>query len=216
MIYLLAYDSFGNFNGFYSAYSSNKPSQYVKVDEQLHRYLISGDYVFKTPPYDVTRVLSMNDLHLFRARIFVSDHEPKDSTDLVKEKLVEIANENREEINQVAENLAKEKQVNIQQNFDIYCTQDAIDFLLFGMENDTISSRESVPMATSLSATPQSQNTGGSSMGAYFTTRIIKKGQISVEQGRAYYSQVKAQYPQYIDEVDFLLVSEGYENLIVK
>jgi hypothetical protein len=82
----------------------------------------------------------------------------------------------------------------------------ALDFLLFQAFNDTME----------VSGNSKATRIGGDTMSAYFVLRIIKKGQISVEQGRAYYSQVKAQYPQYIDEVDFLLVSEGYENLIVK
>lgn len=216
MIYLLAYDSFGNLNGFYSAYSSNKPTQCVKVDDALHRYLISGDYVFKSPPYHITKILTLSDSHMFRQRMNLGSNQdaPLSSSDLMKESVLEDLTKFKKEVDKdiddVNVQLSKESQRNEGQDYDIMCTQDALDFLLFSMVNDTMN------MRVSIEDTPSSKTTGGVNMGAYFTTRIIRKGKISVDMGRAYYSQVKAQYPEYIEEVDFLLISEGYENLIVK
>lgn len=211
MLYLLGYDSFGQFTGFYSYYSSNAPRQSVRVDESLHRYLVSGDYKFKIPPYDVKKTLTLDDVHLFMVRKSVCDQtEPLDSTDLVKEQLLQSVEQTKEEVNKdlktLNECVQRESLINSIQSNDITVTQDALDFLLFQTFRDILE----------VSGNSKATRKEGDTMSAYFVSRILKKGAISVEQGRSYYLQVKTQYPQLIEEIDFLLISEGREDLIVK
>ena len=79
---------------------------------------------------------------------------------------------------------------------DISVTQTAVDFLL-------MSSMGEVMMMSF------NENTrGGNNMGAYFASRIIKKA--------LKYEDVIRKYPEFKDDIDFILRSEGYENLIVE
>lgn len=79
---------------------------------------------------------------------------------------------------------------------DISVTQTAVDFLL-------MSSMGEVMMMSF------NENTrGGNQMGAYFASRIMK--------GALKYEDVIRKYPEFKDDIDFILRSEGYENLIVE
>ena len=79
---------------------------------------------------------------------------------------------------------------------DISVTQTAVDFLL-------MSSMGEVMMMSF------NENTrGGNQMGAYFASRIMK--------GALKYEDVIRKYPEFKDDIDFILRSEGYGNLIVE
>lgn len=79
---------------------------------------------------------------------------------------------------------------------DISVTQTAVDFLL-------MSSMGEVMMMSF------NENTrGGNNMGAYFASRIMKKA--------LKYEDVIRKYPEFKDDIDFILRSEGYEYLIVE
>lgn len=79
---------------------------------------------------------------------------------------------------------------------DISVTQNAVDFLL-------MSSMGEVMMMSF------NENTrGGNQMGAYFASRIMK--------GALKYEDVIRKYPEFKDDIDFILRSEGYEHLIVE
>ena len=79
---------------------------------------------------------------------------------------------------------------------DISVTQTAVDFLL-------MSSMGEVMMMSF------NENTkGGNQMGAYFASRIMKKA--------LKYEDVIRKYPEFKDDIDFILRSEGYEHLIVE
>ena len=81
-----------------------------------------------------------------------------------------------------------------QMDEDIDVTQTAVDFLL-------MSSMGEVMMMSF------NENTrGGNNMGAYFASRIIKKA--------LKYEDVIRKYPEFKDDIDFILRSEGYEYLI--
>ena len=79
---------------------------------------------------------------------------------------------------------------------DIAVTQTAVDFLL-------MSSMGEVMMMSF------NENTrGGNNMGAYFASRIMKKA--------LKYEDVIRKYPEFKEDIDFILRSEGYGDLIVE
>ena len=211
----------GKIKGFHLVNQPQKDNQ-ILIDLGLYDKLLSNQYKVNNLSANYLNVLhTLKDLHLFSMWELPQDTLGRDGLDEVvdslKSDVLEVTTELSTNVLSVTKNVLNNKNsikaqqlVNETQDYDIMCTQDALDFLLFSMVNDTMN------MRVSSEDTPSSKTTGGVNMGAYFTTRIIRKGKLSVDMGRAYYSQVKAQYPEYIEEVDFLLISEGYENLIVK
>ncbi|PWL55297.1 MAG: hypothetical protein DBY38_02220 [Clostridium cadaveris] len=79
---------------------------------------------------------------------------------------------------------------------DIAVTQTAVDFLL-------MSSMGAVMMMSFKNNTK-----GGNNMGAYFASRIMKKA--------LKYEDVIRKYPEFKEDIDFILRSEGYGDLIVE
>lgn len=79
---------------------------------------------------------------------------------------------------------------------DIAVTQTAVDFLL-------MSSMGEVMMMSFKNNTK-----GGNNMGAYFASRIMKKA--------LKYEDVIRKYPEFKEDIDFILRSEGYGDLIVE
>lgn len=79
---------------------------------------------------------------------------------------------------------------------DIAVTQTAVDFLL-------MSSMGEVMMMSFKNNTK-----GGNNMGAYFASRIMKK--------TLKYEDVIRKYPEFKEDIDFILRSEGYGDLIVE
>lgn len=79
---------------------------------------------------------------------------------------------------------------------DIAVTQTAVDFLL-------MSSMGEIMMMSFKNNTK-----GGNNMGAYFASRIIKKA--------LKYEDVIRKYPEFKEDIDFILRSEGYGDLIVE
>ena len=79
---------------------------------------------------------------------------------------------------------------------DIAVTQTAGDFLL-------MSSMGEVMMMSF-----NNNTRGGSNMGAYFASRIVKKA--------LKYEDVIRKYPEFKEDIDFILRSEGYGDLIVE
>lgn len=98
----------------------------------------------------------------------------------------------------------KLKESQTQQDADILVTQEAVDFLMLS----------NMPMAMNLN---NNIKLGGNNMAAYIATRIIKKGNISIEAGRDYYITflTHPNYAQHKAEVDLILKAEGKEELIV-
>ena len=197
----------------FSLISNCQEGNFILVDLELYQKLLETPYKIRNPYNVANRIYTIKDLSLFEPMPTSDVSLGKDRLDDYENSIEEsIINLNAEIIRVDGLTLLAKKELNQQakindiQTEDIRVTQDALDFLLFQGFSDIME----------VSGNSKATRIGGDTMSAYFVTRIIKKGQISVEQGRAYYSQVKAQYPQYIDEVDFLLVSEGYENLIVK
>lgn len=107
-----------------------------------------------------------------------------------------------EVVNQQAIKIVALQESQTAQDMDIMFTQEAVDFLMLGS------------MATKLN---NNIKLGGSNMAGYIATRIIKKGNISVEAGRDYYVTflTHSDYAQYKTEVDLILRAECRENLIV-
>lgn len=95
------------------------------------------------------------------------------------------------------------KESQLQQDRDILVTQEAVDFLMLS----------NMPMVMNLN----NIKLGGNTMAAYIATRIMKKGNISIEAGRDYYVTflTHQSYIQYKSEVDLILKAEGKEELIV-
>lgn len=79
---------------------------------------------------------------------------------------------------------------------DIAVTQTAVDFLL-------MSSMGEIMMMSFKNNTK-----GGNNMGAYFASRIMKKA--------LKYEDVIRKYPEFKEDIDFILRSEGYGDLIVE
>lgn len=78
---------------------------------------------------------------------------------------------------------------------DIAVTQTAVDFLL--MSN----------MVKVMMISFKNNTKGGNNMGAYFASRIMKKA--------LKYEDVIRKYPEFKEDIDFILRSEGYGDLIV-
>lgn len=78
---------------------------------------------------------------------------------------------------------------------DIAVTQTAVDFLL--MSN----------MGKVMMISFKNNTKGGNNMGAYFASRIMKKA--------LKYEDVIRKYPEFKEDIDFILRSEGYGDLIV-
>lgn len=78
---------------------------------------------------------------------------------------------------------------------DIAVTQTAVDFLLMSSMGEVMMSFKN-------------NTKGGNNMGAYFASRIMKKA--------LKYEDVIRKYPEFKDDIDFILRSEGYGDLIVE
>lgn len=109
--------------------------------------------------------------------------------------------EQAKKISILQEENEKLKESQASQDMDIMFTQEAVDFLMLG----------------SMSTNLKNIKLGGSNMAGYIATRIMKKGDISIEAGRNYYVTflTHQDYAKYRAEVDLILISEGRENLIV-
>ena len=214
----LAYDSCGFILGFYNETTEYTPRQRVRIAEDLWRVLRGKSYRIKNVNmmYSLQdKCLNLDHLHLFEPVKQVIDNAPKTSSDNLKEdinKNLKELDKNLEETNeQVFKNkvyydkkLKEQSDINTMQDFDIAFTQEAVDFLLFN------NFREFSVKSISIDETK-----GGSSMAGYFASRIIKKGNISIMEGQKYYKQVIEMYPEYKEDIDFILITEGQDNLIV-
>lgn len=198
--------------------STGQEGNYIIIDLELYQKLLETPYKIKNPYNVAKRVYTITDLSLFepisapnvdlgkdRLEEYFASHEEsiKESLSNLNVEIVRVDGSvmhTKRELNQQAK-------VNDIQTEDIMVTQDAVDFLLFQTFSSDI---------MEVSGNSRTTRNGGDTMSAYFVSRIIKKGAISLEQGRSYYLQVKTQYPQLIEEIDFLLISEGREDLIVK
>lgn len=78
---------------------------------------------------------------------------------------------------------------------DIAATQTAVDFLLMSSMGEVMMSFKN-------------NTKGGNNMGAYFASRIMKKA--------LKYEDVIRKYPEFKEDIDFILRSEGYGDLIVE
>lgn len=188
-------------------------SYQIVIDMDLYEELLKMPYKLKYPNRVLNRVYTKNDLPLFDVVPNPNKIIGKDSSTLNLDEINESISLMQRDLgmtfNKSHENgieLQKQDKVNQIQNNDITVTQDALDFLLF----------QTFGAIMEVSGNSKATRNGGDTMSAYFVSRIIKKGAISLEQGRSYYLQVKTQYPQLIEEIDFLLISEGREDLIVK
>lgn len=86
----------------------------------------------------------------------------------------------------------KLEETGINNSLDIEVTQQAVDFLLMS--------------TVGVLGNYNKYNNGGSNMGAYFASRILKRA--------LKYSEVIEKYPEFKEDIDFILKSEGREDLM--
>jgi hypothetical protein len=99
--------------------------------------------------------------------------------------------EQTEQINTLEEENALLIEQNELQDVEIALNQEAINFMLF----------EAMGMSTL-------NENGGNPMAAYFANQIIKR--------KLNYTQVVNKYPQFKEDIDLILIAEGYGDLIVE
>ena len=99
--------------------------------------------------------------------------------------------EQTEQINTLEEENALLIEQNEMQDVEIALNQEAINFMLF----------EAMGMSTL-------NENGGNPMAAYFANQIIKR--------KLNYTQVVNKYPQFKEDIDLILIAEGYGDLIVE
>lgn len=189
-------------------------SNQVLIDLELYEELLKTRYKMKSPKKVANRLHTKVDLaSVFEVVTNSNNNIGSDSATLVigqiQDEIEDIKMDLSHRSTDIIFNqtrLDTQDKINDTQTTDIMVTQDAVDFLLF----------QTLSGIMEVSGNSRTTRNGGDIMSAYFVSRIIKKGAISLEQGRSYYLQVKTQYPHLIEEIDFLLISEGKEELIVK
>ena len=175
----------------------------LKIKESDGVFLIGTD-LDNVQCVEIDRIIKSNyelDLSLTTEQVAQEYIRIKEEEKANAEKDILTLEEQTHKISILQEENEKLKESQASQDMDIMFTQEAVDFLMLG----------------SMSTNLKNIKLGGSNMAGYIATRIMKKGDISVEAGRNYYVTflTHQDYAKYRAEVDLILISEGRENLIV-